>query len=320
MRSRLAVLGAVIGVSATVLSGCGLDDSNESAEVTAGSVDPKALEGATIIVGSKDFDESILLGHLTLLMLKAAGAEVSDQTDIQGSTNVRNALIGGDIDIYWDYTGTGWITYLGQATPITDAQKQYEAVRDMDLTQNKLTWLPPAEFDNTYAIGIRDEKAKELGVETLSDLATLSKDNPAEATFCVEQEFASRPDGFTAMNDVYGIVPSNVALVETNVVYTETAKGETCNFGEVFATDGRIKGLGLTVLEDDKAFFPRYNGSIVLRQETAEEFPAIEEIMQPLVDKLDNDVMAALNTKVSYDEQDAATVAEEYLREEGFIS
>lgn len=316
----VAALAAGVLAGTLALSGCGLGEREETTEVDAGSVDAEALKGAKFVVGSKDFDENILLGKMTLLMLSAAGAEVTDKTNIKGSVTTRTALQSGDIDIYWDYTGTGWITYLKQTTPIPDAQQQYDAVKDADLQQNKIVWFPPAELDNTYAIGVNEEKAEELGVETLSDLAELTKSKPDEATMCVESEFAGRDDGFPGMVKAYDMQfkaqPSNLEL---NVIYSAIDKEDPCVFGEIFTTDGRVSSLKLKALEDDKKFFPRYNGAICVRQETADEYPKLEEVMAPLVETLDSKTITDLNKRVSVDGESADDVAKEYLADKGFV-
>src|SRR5690606_29158719 len=126
---------------------------------------------------------------------RAHGATVNDKTNIKGSTNTRNALLSGEIDMYWDYTGTGWITYLNKTEPLPDPQQQYEAVAKEDLEANNVVWGQPAPLNNTYAFAIRKEKGDELGVRTLSDLAELAKNKPEEATFCIESEFSTRDDG-----------------------------------------------------------------------------------------------------------------------------
>jgi hypothetical protein len=162
-------------------------------------------------------------------------------------------------------------------TGIPDRQEQYEAVRDADLA-NGLTWLPPAPANNTYAFAVRSEAVPELGgIDSLSDIAALPVE---QRTFCVESEFATRSDGFEPMLEAYGIplgdpqgVPrDNVNILDTGAVYTATDNG-LCNFGEVFTTDGRIPALDLTVLEDDRAFFPAYNVAPVVLTETLEQHP-----------------------------------------------
>jgi osmoprotectant transport system substrate-binding protein len=309
----------VVGTFA--LAGCGGGD--EGGDEGAGTDDAAAssLDGASLAVGSKDFAEQIILGQMAIQMLEQAGASVDDNTNIVGSANTRAALESGDIDLYWEYTGTGWITYLGETEPIADPQEQFEAVRDADLEQNGIVWLDPAPLNNTYAFAIRREKAEELGVETLSDVAALVESNPAEATFCIESEFSTRDDGWPGLQEAYGMqVPEdNVALLDTGLIYTETDKGETCNFGEVFATDGRISALDLVVMTDDLSFFPVYQAAVTLKQETLEEYPEIADIMNPVAAELTDEVMQSLNAQVDVDGEDPADVAQAWLQENGFL-
>jgi glycine betaine/choline ABC-type transport system substrate-binding protein len=130
------------------------------------------LSGASLTVGSKEFTEQLILGHITKLALEEAGAEVDDQVGLVGSTTVREALTSGEIDLYWEYLGTGWVTYLGNTEGIPDTQEQYEAVRDADVA-NGVSWLEPAPFNNTYAIAMTDENAEELGISSISDIKGL---------------------------------------------------------------------------------------------------------------------------------------------------
>jgi len=317
--ARLGLSMLVVGTFA--LAGCGGGD--EGGDEGAGTDDAAAssLDGASLAVGSKDFAEQIILGQMAIQMLEQAGASVDDNTNIVGSANTRAALESGDIDLYWEYTGTGWITYLGETEPIADPQEQFEAVRDADLEQNGIVWLDPAPLNNTYAFAIRREKAEELGVETLSDVAALVESNPAEATFCIESEFSTRDDGWPGLQEAYGMqVPEdNVALLDTGLIYTETDKGETCNFGEVFATDGRISALDLVVMTDDLSFFPVYQAAVTLKQETLEEYPEIADIMNPVAAELTDEVMQSLNAQVDVDGEDPADVAQAWLQENGFL-
>ena len=130
------------------------------------------LSGVSVTVGSKEFTEQLILGHITKLALEDAGASASDQIGLVGSTTVREALTSGEIDLYWEYLGTGWVTYLGNESGIPDVQEQFEAVRDADL-ENGITWLEPAPFNNTYAIAMTDEASEELGITTISEIGDL---------------------------------------------------------------------------------------------------------------------------------------------------
>ncbi|HVL54371.1 MAG TPA: glycine betaine ABC transporter substrate-binding protein, partial [Vitreimonas sp.] len=209
------------------------------------------LSGVEVTVGSKEFTEQLILGEITKQVLEDAGATVDDQTGLVGSTTVREALTSGEIDMYWEYTGTGWITHLGNEGPVTGSQEQYDAVKEAD-AENDIVWLEPAPFNNTYAIALASETATELGLTTLSDLAEYAADN--DATLCAAAEFLSRDDGLPGLEEAYGFEfgSGNISELELGLVYTSIDKGDPCVFGEVFATDGRIAALDLTVLEDDK--------------------------------------------------------------------
>jgi osmoprotectant transport system substrate-binding protein len=223
--------------------------------------------------------------------------------------------------MYWEYSGTGWIEHLKNTTPIQDPAKQFKATAEADLEKNKIQWVGPTPLNNTYALAIRSEKATELGVKTVSDVAKLAQTKPEEVTVCIETEFSTRDDGLPGLTKAYDmtIPKKQVSLLDTGVVYTETDKGQTCNFGEVFTTDGRIAALGLTVLEDDKKFFPIYNAAMTMRQETYQKYPALEKLLQPVIAKLDDATMQQLNAKVDVDGEEPAKVSADWLGKQGFL-
>jgi osmoprotectant transport system substrate-binding protein len=304
----------------SALAACGGGSSGTGGSSAAAGGQDQGLTGATFVVSSKDFTESILLGKITADVLKAHGATITDKTNIKGSANTRAALTSGDIDMYWEYTGTAWITYQKNTTPISDPKAQYDAVKKADATAG-IAWLDAAPMNDTYAMAIRSSEAGPLNVKTLSDLAKLSTSNPSAATFCIESEFSTRDDGFPGMTKAYGITAAKpgVKLLDTGVIYNETAKGKTCNFGEVFATDGRISALKLTVLDDDKHFFPNYNAALTLKQSLLTKYPAIATYIDPVAAKLDNATMTELNAKVDADGEDPGDVAQEWLKAQGLV-
>lgn len=313
---RTSALLASAAAAVLLASGCGGD--TQAATGSAGD----ELDGATLTVGSKDFTENIVLGQITMKVLQAHGAEVEDKTNIKGSVTTRQALTSGDIDLYWEYTGTGWISYLEHTTPIADATKQYEEVRDEDLTKNKIVWLEPAPLNNTYALALREDTATELGLTKLSDIAALAKSDPSKATFCLESEFSTRDDGWPGVEKTYDIdVPDdNIKMLDTGVIYNETGEGKTCTFGEVFTTDGRIESLKLKVLEDDKHFFPVYNASLTLPESIADKYPEIAEIMAPVTAKLTDATLQKLNADVDVDGLTPEEAAQDWLDSEGLLT
>jgi osmoprotectant transport system substrate-binding protein len=169
--NQLRLVG-LIAVLVLIAAGCGGGGG------TSGKVN---LSDAEFTVGSKEFTEQLILGQITLQVLENAGATVNDQTGLAGTVAARKALESGEIDMYWEYTGTGWITHLGHTNPIPGRQKQFEAVAKEDLKENGIVWLePPAPANNTYAIAVRKEVYDKLGVKDLSDFQQLVEENPDE--------------------------------------------------------------------------------------------------------------------------------------------
>ena len=309
-RTTTALL-AVLAAGALALTAC-----SGGGGAAAGSKGDE-LKGLSGEIGAKDFSEQYILAHITSQLLNAHGADTTANTSVVGSANVRAALEGDDFLGYWEYTGTSWITYNGNTAPVQGEEAQFAATKDAD-AKNGIAWLDPAPLNNTYAFAILSDKAKKLGVKTLSDIAKLPVD---EQTFCIESEFSTRDDGWPGLKAAYGLdVPdSNVSLLDTGVIYTETAKGDTCNFGEVFQTDGRITSLGLTVMEDDKAFFPVYQGAFTLKQTTLDKYPEIADVLAEVSPLLTTEEMQKLNAQADVDGDDPEDIATDWLTEQGLI-
>ncbi|WSA77071.1 glycine betaine ABC transporter substrate-binding protein [Streptomyces sp. NBC_01799] len=317
---RAGLVGVL--VLTPVLAGCGLKSGSPMADdVVPGSVGQgRPLDGASLTVTSKNFSENIILGQMIGLVFKAAGAEVLDRTNLPGSISAREAIIKGDADAMYEYTGTAWITYLGHAKPITDPLKQWEAVRDED-RKNGVTWLPQSTLNNTYALAISRKNNAKYHLRTLSDVAALAKRNPSAVTICVENEFASRDDGLPGMEKAYGmsIPPGNIKKMDAGIIYTQVSKSNSCLLGEVFTTDGRIKAMDLDVLADNKHFFPNYNAAPVIHTATFDKYPEIAGLLDPLSRRLTTEIAQELNAKVDVDGQDPHIVAKDWLIQEGFI-
>jgi osmoprotectant transport system substrate-binding protein len=277
------------------------------------------LRGAHLTVTSKSFTEGLILGAMMGIAFEAAGAEVLDRTGIQGSIGSREAVRKGDADASYEYTGTAWITYLGNSEPIADPQQQWQAVHDADL-KNGLTWLPPSLLNNTYALATNQAHFRKYGTRALSDVAALAKSNPGAVSLCVEGEFANRADGLPGMQKAYGmdLPASRITQMDTGIIYTRTAKGG-CTYGEVFTTDGRIRSMNLVVIADERRFFPNYNAAPQINSRTLEKWPAIADVLNPVTRALNNTVAQELNAKVDVDGEDPHHVALEWMRREGFV-
>lgn len=307
------ILLAVAGlVTITLTSGCALG-SNGPGQAT-GTAKEGPLKGTTLNVASKNFTEQLLLCEITAQRLESQGATVKRTCGMSGSNAVRAALTSGAVDMYWEYTGTGWLA-LQQKDVVTDPQAMYEKVSTLDKQKNDVVWLPPAAANNTYAVAAKTETAQKLGVSTLSDYAKLAASKPGDAGFCGASEFFGRDDGWSGLQKAYGfsLPKGDVAELAEGPIYNAIAKSKPCNFGEVFATDGRISALGLTVLEDDKKFFPPYNLSLNVRGSVLEKSPAVQTAMEPVSKLLTTTELQKLNAQIDVDGKTPEEVASSWL-------
>ncbi|MDQ3238000.1 MAG: glycine betaine ABC transporter substrate-binding protein [Actinomycetota bacterium] len=317
--SALCLLAIVLSV---VAAGC-TGGAGGSGNLGGGEGEQKVdLSGLEITVGSKEFTEQLVLGQIAIQALKARGATVTDRTGLASTDAAREALTSGQIDAYWEYTGTGWLVHLNHNEPIPNPQRQYDAVAEEDLSENRLRWLKPAPANNAYAIAVRSEAAGVLGVTSLSELAVLTELRPENATLCAESEFLDRElDGLPGMEEAYDFQfpEDNIVEMDAGQIYQVIDEGEECIFGEVFETDGRIEAFDLTLLKDDENFLPIYNPSLNVREEIMDDYPGIAEVLTPISRKLDNETLRGLNAAVDVDRERPEDVARQFLRENGLL-
>lgn len=310
MRKIVLAAAGLFGVMLT--SGCALNSNGPGQG--GGPAKDGPLKGVALNVASKNFTEQLLLCEITAQRLESQGASVKRTCDMSGSNAVRAALTSGAVDMYWEYTGTGWLD-LQQTGRVNDPQAMYLKVSTMDKAKNDIVWLPPAAANNTYAVAENAQTAKKFGVLTLSDYAKLAKTDPGAASFCGASEFFGRDDGWPGLQKAYGFsLPSgDVAELAEGPIYNAVAKSNPCNFGEVFATDGRISALGLTVLKDDQSFFPPYNLSLNVRGAVLDKYPAIQTVMDPVSKLLTTSELQKLNAEVDVDGKTPVEVADQWL-------
>ena len=351
MARRVLTLLIMLSVLALILAGCGGDTPEEiGAEPTteapveepteapaapeepteepADTEEPAATEqpeesagpmyDQPIVVGSKDFTEQLILGAMTVRLLEENGYEVDDRTGLGGTTVNRDALVAGEIDVYWEYTGTALVNFLGVEEVITDPEEAYTLARDAD-AENGLVWLDMSEFNNTYTLMVKQETVDQ-GIVSISDLAAAINASPADWRLCTNAEFYARPDGFRGVEELYGFQfqEENVIAMDSGLTYQALQDGE-CEVAMGFATDGRIAGFGFTNLEDDLGFFPTYNPSAVIRQEVLDADPHIGEVLNSMAASLDTPKMTDLNKRVDIDGEDVAAVACDHLLQSGLV-
>lgn len=273
----------------------------------------------TIKVGSKEFTEQLLLGQITVLALESAGYNVEDNTGVAGSNKNRTALLSKDIDIYWEYTGTAWLSLLQHDNAISDSQECYDKVKAED-EANGIAWLQYAPLNNTYTIMMRAAQADELGIKTLSELGAYISANPSALNFAVDHEFTARPDGLPGLETTYkfAVTDEKLLVMDNAIIYKALQENQT-DIGMGFSTDGRIQAFGLVNIEDDLGFFPAYNPSPNLRVDFAEDHPEIVALLNKIAAKLDTETIMKLNYEVDIEQKDPVDVAQAWLEAEGLI-
>ncbi len=273
-----------------------------------------------ITVGGKNFTEQYILASFAKVLLEENGFRVNMRTGV-GSSVARQALEHGQIDLYFEYTGTAYTVFHNQddADVMSDADKVYEWVREAD-EQKDLVWLDPLQFNNTYTLLMREQDAEDLGIVSISDLSEFMKENPGRLTIGVNAEFWERPDGFRPLMELYDFtVPHRrIRRMDSGLVYS-ALRDESVDVSMGFATDGRISAFGFVILDDDLNYFPTYNPAPVVYRETLEAYPEVREIFKPLAEKLTTAEMQKLNARVDIENEDEERVARQWLEENGLI-
>jgi osmoprotectant transport system substrate-binding protein len=273
-----------------------------------------------VTVGGKNFTEQYILASFAKVLLENNGFKVNMKTGV-GSSVARQALEHGQIDMYFEYTGTAYTVFhkQGDKDIMSNAEKVYQWVKDAD-GKNGLEWLEPLQFNNTYTLLMRKDQAETLGIDTISDLSRFMNENPDKLTIGVNAEFWERPDGFKPLMALYDFqVPyGKIRRMDSGLVY-QALRDKNVDVSMGFATDGRIAAFNFTILDDDKSYFPTYNPSLVVQKKALETYPEIRKIFQPLAEKLTTKEMQKLNAQVDLDNKDEERVAREWLKENGLI-
>ncbi|MFZ4452463.1 ABC transporter permease/substrate-binding protein [Salibacterium aidingense] len=247
---------------------------------------------------------------------------IEEETNLQvvvesgfGSTDAAfNALSVDEIDIYPEFTGTAMAALL-EETPESGSTEEevYQQAKKGMAEEYGMVYLEPMQFNNTYAIAMREQQADELGIETISDLGPYTDELTAGFTF----EFADREDGYPGIQDVYGLTFENVETMDSGLRTRAVETGQV-DFIDAYFTDADMVEYNLRVLEDDKNLFPPYQGAPLMKQETMEAYPQLE-ILNQLGGEISNEEMQQMNYMVDYNDADPSKVAREYLTDNGFF-
>jgi osmoprotectant transport system permease protein len=298
--SRLKVGAAtaiIVGVIAAVYIG-----SRDTGSHTSQS------PGAHVVVGSKDFTESALLGEIVAQMLEFRGVTVERKFELGGNLP-HDALLGGQIDLYPEYTGTAYTAILKHA-PITDPRAVYDQVKQEYAEKFKAVVSEPLGFDNTFAILVRGSEARRLTLKTISDAVPYARNWRAG----FGQDFMSRADGYPGFARAYGFKFAGPPQeMDLSLTYIALASGKV-DLIAGNSTEGRIAALDLFQLEDDRHYFPPYEGVYLVRQESLNRVAALNEVMAKLAHAISTDEMRQLNYEVDANKRGQAEVVREWLK------
>lgn len=271
--------------------------------------------GNTVTIGSKDFGENILLSEIFAQLIEAkTDLKVTRKQNMGGTFVNFEAIKNNQIDIYPEYTGTALTAQLEMAV-VTDPDEAYDIVAAEFDSRFGIKWLKPLGFNNTYAIAVTDEIYQETGVETVSDLVAIAPN----LTFGAEHEFFDREDGFDGLLAAYDMTFKGAPQkMNVSLKYQAMDNGDI-DVTDVFSTDGNILKYNLKILEDDINFFPPYYAAPIIRNETLEKHPELEDVLNMLAGLFDDEIMTELNYKIDVEGKDVAVVAKEFLEANGLI-
>jgi osmoprotectant transport system permease protein len=258
---------------------------------------------ARIAIGSKAFTESVILGEMLRQLAEAAGADAEHRRQLGGTRVLWNALLVGDIDAYPEYTGTLLQEILAEEKPDSDA-----ALRQA-LARRGLAMTAPLGFNNTYAIGVKETLAEQLGLSTISDL----KQHP-ELVLGFGNEFMDRSDGWPGLQRRYGLPHRNVRGLDHDLAYRGVASG-TLDVTDLYTTDAEIVYYGLRALEDDLNHFPVYNAVVLYRRDLAQRAPEVAALFERLAGRIDAQAMLGMNARVKLHGQHESAVAAAFLEQ-----
>lgn len=271
-----------------------------------------------ITIGSKNFTESRVLAELFATLIEThTELQVERQFNLGATGICFEAVRQGSIDLYPEYTGTG-LTALLKEPVIQDPDAAFQRVKSAFHEKYQLAWMRPLGFNNTYAMVMRKDQAEALNLTKISDLARVQD---RSLQFGFTHEFLARPDGWPGLKRLYNLPfgEDQVRGLEHGLAYSALIEKQI-DMIDAYSTDGKISKYPLTILEDDKRYFPPYQAAALIREDTLAQHPQLEEILNSLDHEVSDDMMQQLNYRVEEEGVSLKTVARDFLIEKGKIS
>jgi len=278
-----------------------------------------AMAADSVVVSSKIDTEGAVLGQMVLQSLKQAGIPVENRLQLGATNIVRNAIKAGEIDLYPEYTGNAAFFHDQADRDVwKDADKAYQEAARLDKDAHNIVWLQPAKANNTWAMSVRGDLAREKSLETLEDLAAYIN-NGGAFKFAASAEFVESASALPAFQEAYGFtLNSDQLLVLSGGNTAATLRAAALNNNDVngamtYGTDGGLNALDLKVMADTLGVQPVYQPAPIVRAEVLEAYPKIREVLEPIFESLDLETLQRLNGEVAVNGVLAETVARQYL-------
>ncbi|MDO5707839.1 MAG: glycine betaine ABC transporter substrate-binding protein [Andreesenia angusta] len=272
-----------------------------------------------LTVGSKEFTENILLGKITKQYLENLGYKIKDETGLSGQALIRESIKSGEVDLYWEYTGSAYMGFMKKEIIGIDPEDVYKEVKEWDEKENDIIWLRHSDLNNSYAFLTTPEVSNKTGIKTISDLAE-AYNKGENLKFIANPEYFERKDGMKQVYKAYDfeIDEKQKVLLELGLFYDALINKEG-DFTIGFTTDGMIDAKELVVLEDDKSVFPVYYATPCIRGDILEANPELEGQIDKLIDLVDTETIMKLNKEVDINKKTIEEVAEEFLKDNNLI-
>ena len=263
-------------------------------------------------IGHKNYTEQRLAGQMLAVLIEAKTDYETEVTEFGGTMLCFEALKNDEIDVYPEYTGTGYGAILEQIE-ILSPQETYDYVQDEFEKQYGITWLDEIGWNNTYVLSVTAETAKELGVSTVSELVPHAND----MIMGCDNEFLGRTDGLPGLKETYGISFKQELPMDQSLTYAALRDGQL-DVNVSFSTDGRIAKFNLVNLTDDKSFFPPYYVAPILKQDYVDANPEVVSALRELKGTFTDEDMQKYNLMVD-EGTESIEVATQALRDKGLI-
>jgi osmoprotectant transport system permease protein len=262
-----------------------------------------------VVIGSKNFTEQVILGEILAQSIeKETNLQVERQFNLGGTFICHEAVKAGKIDGYVEYSGTAFTGIL-QQKPITDAQLVYEKIKDIYAEKFNLEMFPSLGFENTFAIVIRKEAARQYNIKNLSQVAKYTPNWQAGFGY----EFLEREDGYQGLAKTYGLTFAQPPKVmDLGLMYRALAEKQV-DLVAGNSTDGLIPVLNLFILEDDQRYFPPYEALPIFNRDSLGKYPQLRQVLAKLTGKITSTAMQKLNYQVDSSDRRVEEVVKEFL-------